>query len=57
MEVTSGISVAQSDNRKHTIDNFQEAFQKTFDINMKEMQPTHTVHLGFALGELFYALL
>uniref|UniRef100_A0A7N5KHK2 14-3-3 domain-containing protein n=1 Tax=Ailuropoda melanoleuca TaxID=9646 RepID=A0A7N5KHK2_AILME len=42
--------VACGDDRKHTIDNSQGAYQEAFDISKKEMQPTHPIRLGLALN-------
>uniref|UniRef100_A0AAR2M4D1 14-3-3 domain-containing protein n=1 Tax=Pygocentrus nattereri TaxID=42514 RepID=A0AAR2M4D1_PYGNA len=51
--------VASGDDRKATIDNSQDAYQKAFDISKTEMQPTHPIRLGLALNfsVFFYEIL
>ncbi|XP_072545828.1 tyrosine 3-monooxygenase/tryptophan 5-monooxygenase activation protein, theta polypeptide b [Salminus brasiliensis] len=51
--------VASGDDKKATIDNSQDAYQKAFDISKTEMQPTHPIRLGLALNfsVFFYEIL
>ncbi|EHH18936.1 hypothetical protein EGK_19520, partial [Macaca mulatta] len=47
--------VAAGDDKKGTVDQSQEAYQKAFEISKKEMQPTHPIRLGLALNfSVFY---
>ncbi|XP_059376564.1 tyrosine 3-monooxygenase/tryptophan 5-monooxygenase activation protein, theta polypeptide b [Carassius carassius] len=51
--------VASGDDKKTTIENSQDAYQKAFDISKTEMQPTHPIRLGLALNfsVFFYEIL
>lgn len=51
--------VASGDDKKATIENSQDAYQKAFDISKTEMQPTHPIRLGLALNfsVFFYEIL
>ncbi|NP_958892.1 tyrosine 3-monooxygenase/tryptophan 5-monooxygenase activation protein, theta polypeptide b [Danio rerio] len=51
--------VAAGDDKKATIENSQDAYQKAFDISKTEMQPTHPIRLGLALNfsVFFYEIL
>uniref|UniRef100_A0A2K6NMP3 14-3-3 domain-containing protein n=1 Tax=Rhinopithecus roxellana TaxID=61622 RepID=A0A2K6NMP3_RHIRO len=44
--------VATGDDKKGIVDQSQQAYQEAFEINEKEMQPTHPIRLGRILNSL-----
>ncbi|XP_016424343.1 14-3-3 protein zeta/delta-like [Sinocyclocheilus rhinocerous] len=51
--------VASGDDKKTTIENSQDAYEKALEISKTEMQPTHPIRLGLALNfsVFFYEIL